>query len=704
MAEASSKALEWLFALKFAVNCLLFLLKSRIPRILTLLDLIVCLSSLGDFENKYRDHPVTLYEYVSVFVGRFILINIAFQYRRKTSLVPDIVVSATVVGSIIYSLWLYMTSEKMPAETVTIVVLCVLEGVFFLKHSDRVRQRKLWRFNANFRLTSRFPFAHRRHRHRHHRPNNADLEAPLLAPDRPEEISLFSSGDSEGDLEVGSKASSGVSDSSHRVFAHGPDAHYLCTATGMDYNEMDWPYRDTAGGILCYYQTARSTTPVVNLLLIHQFGGGCFTWKRAVPLLVDECNANVTCFDRPAHGFTERPKDPAAAVHIMGPDGRPVLLPPYSVAFARETVELFQRYTADSLPQILVGVGAGALLALESAARNTGSVTGVVLISPTVTTGMGLPGVIRSILTSNVSRALSLSMLRSEVADFMMKKSWYRSNKIPEWLKEDYRTPTRLEGWDAAIVEMNKQRTNVHWKIPQNLPSCPILLLTGDHDKVVPKREYQRFFTHLLSKRCDVRWEVVPRCGHLVCGQITSEETSCFCGPGEGGLQSLVERMVTLIVEEEQPAKLALIMRNFVEYCITPRKLWLANRVRTASANIVTMPAAPALRRGSLSALGDDDDDDYDELGQIRFLSPPLSSRPLYIFTALYVSTEPWDLSFWDTFRDAEQRGWEEYEEKRRMADWMARKDHKRRRMSETGCPKRQRKSSLITDVTMDTD
>nr|ABY27175.1 unknown protein [Perkinsus chesapeaki] len=57
-----------------------------------------------------------------------------------------------------------------------------------------------------------------------------------------------------------------------------------------------------------------------------------------------------------------------------------------------------------------------------------------------------------------------------------------------------------------------------------------------------------------------------------------------------------------------------------------------------------------------------------------------------------------------DTFRDAEQRGWEEYEEKRRMADWMARKDHKRRRMSETGCPKRQRKSSLITDVTMDTD
>ncbi|KAF4742636.1 hypothetical protein FOZ63_031015 [Perkinsus olseni] len=596
---SSSKALEWLFALKFAINCLLFLLKSRVPRILSLLDLIVCLSSVGNFvNNRYHYSLFALYAYVTIFVVRFIIINAAFQYRRRTSMVPDIVVSVTVVASIAYMLWLYTTSERMPGHTLTIIVLCVLEGVFFLKHSDRIRQRKLCRFNANFRLTARFPFARRRPRHHHRQVHNADLEAPLLGPDRPKEITVTSSVDSDVDLEQGSKSSTVSADSAHRVFAPGPDAHYLCTATGMDYDDMEWPYRDTAGGILCYYQTHRSSTPVVNLLLIHQFGGGCFTWKRSVPLLVSECNANVTCFDRPAHGFTERPRDPAAPVHIMAADGRPVLLPPYSVSFARETVELFRRYSASSnLPQILVGVGAGALLALESAARNE-SVSGVVLISPTVTTGMGLPGVIRSILTSNVSRALSLSMLRSEVADFLMRKSWYRSSRIPQWLQEDYRIPTRLEGWDAAIVEMNKQRINVRWKIPLNLPKCPILLLTGDHDKIVPKREYQRLFTHLLSMRCDVRWEIVPRCGHLV--------------------------------EEEQPEKFAMTMRNFTEYCVTPRKLWLANRARAASANMVPTPVAPTVQRGSLSVLEDEDEDEVDKL---RFLSPPLSGRPVRAVT-----------------------------------------------------------------------
>lgn len=515
-APTSSKALEWLFALKFAINCLLFLLKSRVPRIITLLDLFVCVSSVGDFVNHYHNDLLSLYIYLVIFIARFLVINIAFQYRRKTSMVPDIVVSVVVVASIVYSLWLYITTGNMPGRTLTIVALCLLEGFFFLKHSDRIRQRKLCRFNANFRLTARFPFASRRRRPRHHHHHqNVDLEAPLIGPDQPKEITVTSSVDSEGDLEHGSKVSSASLDSPRRVFATGPDAHYLCTATGTDYSDMEWPYSDTAGGILCYYQNVRSTTPVVNLLLIHQFGGGCFTWKRSVPLLVNECNANVTCFDRPAHGFTERPKDPASPVYIMSEGGRPVLLPPYSISFARETIDLFRRFSAGTLPQILVGVGAGALLALESAACNE-SVSGVVLISPTVTTGMGLPGVIRSILTSNVSRALSLSMLRSEVADFMMRKSWYRSSKIPQWLQEDYRVPTRLEGWDAAIVEMNKQRTNVRWKVPVDLPKCPILLLTGDHDKVVPKREYQRFFTHLLSKKCDARWEVVPRCGHLV--------------------------------------------------------------------------------------------------------------------------------------------------------------------------------------------
>ena len=259
--------------------------------------------------------------------------------------------------------------------------------------------------------------------------------------------------------------------------------------TGEDSRFME------VNGITIHYQSAGEGEPA--LILLHGFLSSVFTWRETLPALA--ADRQVIAFDRPAFGLTERP---------LVWEGENPYSPEAQVELV---VGMMDELGLDQA--ILVGNSAGGAIATQTALRYPERVAALVLVDPAIYSGGGTPNWIRPLLRTPQARRLGPLFVRGVQSwgmDFA-RLAWHNPAKITEEVLEGYRKPLQAQDWDKALWEMFLASRSPELADRLDEIRAPVLVISGDDDRVVPTEDSIR----LAGELRDAELVVIPRCGHV---------------------------------------------------------------------------------------------------------------------------------------------------------------------------------------------
>jgi len=243
------------------------------------------------------------------------------------------------------------------------------------------------------------------------------------------------------------------------------------------------------------------------LLLLHGFFfTSTHTWKRVLdPLAV---GGRVIAFDRPAFGLSARP------LPALGDDEFADGDDPYSPeAQVAQTLALMDTLGIDGA--ILIGSSTGGVLALRVALTRPDRVRALVLIAPVLASG-GAPGWLRALLDTPQLRRIGPLLTRSvrDRVDEFIGDAWHDPSLVDGAIRDGYSRGLRVDDWDRGLW----RHTLAYRSADELLPrlgelQLPVLVITGDDDRVVDPAESERLVGALV--RADAELVTIGECGHL---------------------------------------------------------------------------------------------------------------------------------------------------------------------------------------------
>lgn len=311
------------------------------------------------------------------------------------------------------------------------------------------------------------------------------------------------------------------------------------------------------------------------LILLHGFGSSVFSWNRVMKPLAQLTGSKVLAFDRPAFGLTSRVnaiKD-SSMNNKDGKPLNPysmmfsVLATLFFINFLAAEKVVLVGHSAGSLvavdtyfeapervaalilvsPAIVAPFFTRNVRKDDHAGINNGmkgnisnSTTPATLflilrkilqnftkyiIDTIVNIGKGIGIMINSLYKKVVSAILRSSvgvmLVRMIIDKFgipAIRASWYDSNQVSENVLRGYTKPLTIKGWDRALVEytvamLTDTASNLKPPLTERLKgiSCPVLIITGDTDRLVPAWNSER-----LSRTIPGSYlEIIKNCGHL---------------------------------------------------------------------------------------------------------------------------------------------------------------------------------------------
>jgi pimeloyl-ACP methyl ester carboxylesterase len=269
----------------------------------------------------------------------------------------------------------------------------------------------------------------------------------------------------------------------------------------------------TLQGIDVHYKRAGAGEPL--FVLLHGFGASLFSWREVMEPL--SAYGTVVAFDRPAFGLTERP------LREDWPGQNP-----YTPAFQVDlTVDLIAATGAERA--ILVGNSAGGTIAALTALTHPERVEALILVSPAVYAGGGAPPFVRPLLRTPQMRHLG-PLIARRVRDWgidVLVSAWHDPASITEEIMAGYQRPLQVNNWDRALWELTaaSQASAVDERLDEL--TLPVLVLTGDDDRIVPTEQSIRLARELPG--ADLA--VLPACGHVPqeeCPDATMREVAAF--------------------------------------------------------------------------------------------------------------------------------------------------------------------------------
>ncbi|KAF8666993.1 hypothetical protein HU200_053162 [Digitaria exilis] len=301
------------------------------------------------------------------------------------------------------------------------------------------------------------------------------------------------------------------------------------------------------------------------ILLLHGFGASVFSWSRVMRPLARIAGAKVLAFDRPAFGLTSR-------ASLSGDDSKPIN--PYSTVFSVMATLAFIDYLGAE-KAVLVGHSAGCLVAVDAYFEAPERVAALVLVAPAIfaprkgvkdsATGeqegqkqnvpndessppnlfariwggflklwkhiaglvskliMGIKDIFRSLyvkaLVAFLRSSLGAMLVRWVMDKFGIlgvRNAWYDPSKVTDHVIQGYTKPLKSRGWETALLEHTiSMITDSAGRAPVSKRlseiSCPVLVVTGDTDRIVPAWNAERL-AHAIP---GARFEVIQSCGHL---------------------------------------------------------------------------------------------------------------------------------------------------------------------------------------------
>lgn len=250
-------------------------------------------------------------------------------------------------------------------------------------------------------------------------------------------------------------------------------------------------------GVAVHYKQMGQGEPA--LILLHGFGASTFSWREVMRPLSE--SYTVVAFDRPAFGLTERP--------LPGEwEGRSPYSPEAQVDL------LFGLMDALGIEKaVLVGNSAGGTVSLNAALANPERVQGLVLVDAAVYGTGGSPAWVRPLLQTPQMDRLGPLFVRSISTRGMdlLTTAWHDPEAITPEINAGYRKPLQAENWDVGLWQLTKTSRASDMADRLGELQMPVLVVTGDDDRIVPTDESIR----LAGEISGAELVVFENCGHV---------------------------------------------------------------------------------------------------------------------------------------------------------------------------------------------
>lgn len=248
-------------------------------------------------------------------------------------------------------------------------------------------------------------------------------------------------------------------------------------------------------GLRVHYKLEGEGEP--TLILLHGFAASTFSWREVLKPLAQ--SGMVIAFDRPAFGLTERP------LEWSGKN-------PYSTGAQVDiTIGLMDQLGIEKA--ILVGNSAGGTIAVLTALQRPERVRALILVDPAIYIGNGSPQWMRILFNTPQAHKIGRLIIRyaQQWGKELARLAWHDPSRITPQIWEGYTLPTRVENWDLALWEFITATDIPNIPARLNEITMPVLVISGDDDRIVPTQQSVRLSTELPNARL----VVIPNCGHL---------------------------------------------------------------------------------------------------------------------------------------------------------------------------------------------
>ncbi|MDP2990137.1 MAG: alpha/beta hydrolase [Kiritimatiellota bacterium] len=248
-------------------------------------------------------------------------------------------------------------------------------------------------------------------------------------------------------------------------------------------------------GVKVHYKTWGKGEPA--FILLHGFGASLFSWREVTEPLAH--HGTVIAYDRPAFGLTERPLE-WEGESPYGPQAQVDLV-----------VGLMDKFNIEKA--ILVGSSAGGTVSMQVALQYPQRVSALILVDAAVYAGGGAPSWIRPLLGTpqfDHLGPLVSRQLQARGTDFI-RTAWHDPSRITPDVFEGYQKPLQAENWDRALWELTLASQESGLADRLNEITLPVLVITGDDDRIVPTEQSLR----LAGELPNATLGVIPQSGHL---------------------------------------------------------------------------------------------------------------------------------------------------------------------------------------------
>lgn len=262
---------------------------------------------------------------------------------------------------------------------------------------------------------------------------------------------------------------------------------------------VDIAFAGTDGLAIHYLETPSDASPdALPFLLLHGFTFNAWTWQPVLDAFATR--GPVVAYDQVPYGLSAKPQ----RTDWDGPN-------PYSKEAAID--QLFGVMDALGLERaVLVGNSSGGTLALEAALARPERVSGLVLVAPWVyATRPTLPDWLASLPQM---RRLSLLIARKLGENgALLDLSYADASAVTAERREQFGLHTRIAGWDLAWGELLALSLSAPVTVSAHLAEIqvPVLILSGETDRLVPVQDSRRVAEHLPN----ASFALLPGCGHV---------------------------------------------------------------------------------------------------------------------------------------------------------------------------------------------
>lgn len=258
-------------------------------------------------------------------------------------------------------------------------------------------------------------------------------------------------------------------------------------------------------GIDIHYRRGGEGEPA--FVLLHGFASSLFTWDEVFDDFA--ARGRTFAYDRPPFGLSER----LVEDDWTGPN-------PYTPDAAVE--QLLALMDDQGLDQtVLVGNSAGGTLALRMALAHPERVSGLILVSPAVYAGGGAPGFIQPLLKTPQLQRLGPLVSRSflSMGDSLESQAYHDPGRITEEQRAKARLGLQVAKWDEALWAFTTASQASDLAERLNEITVPVLVVTGDDDRIVPTEQSIR----LAGELPNAELVVIPACGHVAQEECEAE-------------------------------------------------------------------------------------------------------------------------------------------------------------------------------------